>query len=71
MSETTIDTIRTVLESVLRETEDAEIHFKLRTALQLLAVIDDREKVAREALKDSELDEDLRQQLRELGYLSR
>jgi len=69
VTETTMDTMRTLLESSVAETDDPEIHFKLRTALQLLAVIDTQQKMASEALDNAEIEADVRVNLRELGYL--
>ncbi|AZH26949.1 hypothetical protein [Haloplanus aerogenes] len=70
MTETTIDTVRTLLESSVAETDDPEVHFKLRTALQLLAVIDRQQEVASEALENAEIEAKTRENLRELGYLN-
>lgn len=69
MGETPLDTIETMLESVLEESDDSEICFKLRTSLQLISVVREQEKVAKEALADSEMEGELRQRLLELGYL--
>lgn len=69
MGDTPLGTIETLLESVLEESDDPETCFKLRTSLQLLTVIRARENVARKALADCEMDEELRQRLQELGYL--
>jgi hypothetical protein len=69
MTETTIGTVRTLLKGAIAETDDPEVHFKLRTALQLLAVIDRQQEVASEALEHAEIEADVRENLRELGYL--
>ena len=69
MTETTIDTIRTLLESAVAEADDSEVQFKLRTALQLLAVIDREHDVASEALANAEIDPGVREDLHELGYV--
>mgnify|MGYP006281107725 CR=1 FL=1 len=69
MTDTTIGTIRTLLESAVAETDDSELQFKLRTALQLLAVIDRQQEVASEALANAEIEADVREALRELGYV--
>ncbi|MFD1586142.1 hypothetical protein ACFR9U_04045 [Halorientalis brevis] len=66
MSGETLETIRTVLESLLDETEDAEVHYKLRTALQLVEVQQsDLTQLEEVADEDSELWE----RLSELGYV--
>jgi ABC-type lipoprotein release transport system permease subunit len=69
MSETTTDTIRAILHSVVEEVDDSELGFKLRSALQLLDVIEEQYEGARETLEDAELEDDVRENLRELGYL--
>ena len=69
MAETVVDTTRALLDGVLAETDDAEVHFKLRTALQLLDVVEVQHEAAREALAHADLDEAIRADLRELGYL--
>lgn len=69
MSETHISTVRRMLESVLKEATDPEITFKLRTALQLLVLIEEQQAGARSALAAADLDAELRENLRDLGYL--
>jgi hypothetical protein len=58
-----------MLESVLKEATDPEITFKLRTALQLLVLIEEQQAGARSALAAADLDAELRENLRDLGYL--
>ncbi len=70
MNDTTVGTIETLLESVLEETSDANVHFKLRTALQLLSVVREREQMTEDLLEENEIDGDVRQRLQELGYLN-
>ncbi|WP_435183507.1 hypothetical protein [Halobellus sp. EA9] len=69
MPKATTDTIATLLESAIEETEDAEVHYKLRTALQLLDVVERRQESAIDLLTDEEFDGELRERLEELGYL--
>lgn len=69
MTDTTSETTRALLESALNQTSDAEIRFKLRTALQLLVIMEEQHDIAREALADVKIEEDVREDLRELGYL--
>lgn len=71
MSETPLDTIETILESLLETSDDSETCYKLRTSLQLLTVIRTQENLAKEALADCEMEEELRQRLQQLGYLDR
>lgn len=69
MSETPIETTQTMLESLVEETDDSEVHFKLRTALQLLDIAEEQYDAGRRALAEVELDQDTRENLEELGYL--
>lgn len=69
MGYTTAERATELVQSVLDETTEEEHRFKLRTALQLLAIIQEQHDVANRALKDSDLDEQTRENLRELGYL--
>lgn len=69
MAETTIDTVDTLLDSVQRSVDDPELTFKLRTARQLLLVIDEQHEAARDALDHVEIDEEMERNLRKLGYI--
>ena len=69
VSTTTIDAVERLLESVLAATEDAERRFKLRTALQLLVFLRESHDVASETLAEADLEPELEDQLRQLGYL--
>ena len=66
MGDETLDTIGALLESLLDETDDADASYKLRTALQLLELHRDNINRLRDA---AETDGNLRERLRELGYL--
>lgn len=68
-SEPTTETIRTILTSVVDEVDDSELGFKLRSALRLLDVIAAQHDGARATLADAELKDEVRETLRELGYL--
>ncbi|SMP18264.1 hypothetical protein SAMN06265347_106139 [Halobellus salinus] len=69
MGYTTGERAAELINGVLQETDDDEQRFKLRTALQLLDMIQEQHEVAGQALADSELDEGTRENLRGLGYL--
>jgi hypothetical protein len=70
MTEETIDHVRTMLESVLADTEDEDTRFKLRTALQYLdlAEAEERALVGVADARAEEADE-LASRLSELGYI--
>ncbi len=70
MPDTTIATIDAMLESVQATLEDSELRFKIRTARQLLLVVEEQHDVGRDALEDAALDESTRENLRRLGYLA-
>lgn len=69
MGETTIGTIETLLESAIEETDDSDISFKLRSALQLLMVVEEQHVAAREAIEEAEVEDEVRHNLQQLGYL--
>lgn len=69
MGYTTAERAAELIRGVLQETDNDEHRFKLRTALQLVEIINDQHEVAFQTLADSELDEQTREDLQELGYL--
>lgn len=69
MTGATVETIETMLESVQQEVDDPELRFKLRTARQLLLLLEEQHDLGRKALADADLDADVREDLRTLGYL--
>lgn len=58
-----------LVEWVLQDTDDDEHRFKLRTALQLLEVVQEQQEAVNQTLAGSDLDEQTRENLQELGYL--
>jgi hypothetical protein len=69
MTNSAIETLRTMLETELNLAEDKESRFRLRTALQLLVTIKEEDHHLRVALENAEFDDEVEQNLRELGYL--
>ncbi len=69
MSQTPVEAVDTMLASVQEEVADSDIRFKLRTARQLLRVIQEQQEAGRDALALDELDESTRENLERLGYL--
>ncbi|GGN06941.1 hypothetical protein [Halarchaeum nitratireducens] len=69
MTDDPIETIRTILESLLEETDDPDVHYKLRTSLQLLTILEERDAAGRDALEDADLDSDVVERLERLGYI--
>jgi hypothetical protein len=66
MTTETLSTIETLLESLLEETDESEVHYKLRTALQLLEIQKSDIRQLEDAAAD---DEQLERRLRKLGYI--
>ncbi|MFW6448021.1 MAG: hypothetical protein ACOC0X_00610 [Halobacteriota archaeon] len=62
-------TIDALLEGVQQTVEDDDAAFRLRTARQLLVVLEEQVDAGRAALEDVDLDDDTRDRLRALGYL--
>lgn len=68
MGETIFETVDTMLESVQDEVDDSEVSFKLRTARQLIVLLDQQHSAGQEVLKDADLDRETVENLRLLGY---
>ncbi|MFC6875317.1 hypothetical protein [Halobellus marinus] len=69
MGETTYETIDTLVESVQEDVADPDLVFKLRTARQLLLLLQEREDAGRQVLDEVEIGADTRERLERLGYL--
>ena len=66
MSEDPLETVQTLLESVIEDTDDQEVHYKLRSALQILEASKVEVSTLREAVTDHP---ELEDRLSDLGYL--
>jgi hypothetical protein len=66
---TTVERIQELLDAVLQDTTDEEARFKLRTAIQLLEVIEENHGQANEVLENLEIETETRDRLVQLGYL--
>lgn len=66
---TTIETIGLLLEGALEETDDPEVNYKLRAALQLLVVVEEDRAGVHEVLEYADIGDETRRELRELGYI--
>ncbi|MFC7230106.1 hypothetical protein N0B31_22155 (plasmid) [Salinirubellus salinus] len=69
MSKSTLSTIEELLEGVQVDVDDPDAIYKLRSARQLLSVLKQRHKDLDEAVDEAIPDEDILENLRELGYL--
>jgi hypothetical protein len=69
MAKTAVGTIETMLQSALDSVDDDEVKYKLRQSLSLLNAVELHHGEAREALEDVDLDSEIKENLRDLGYL--
>ncbi|MFC6754033.1 hypothetical protein [Halorubrum tibetense] len=62
-------TIEELLEQVQKDIENPDASYKLRTARQLLSILEQRNEDLSVAVSEAVSDDELRDRLRELGYL--
>jgi hypothetical protein len=70
MGETTLETIDELLEGLMDDVETEEGRYKLRSARQLLVVVQQRHEDVDEVLEDAVDDETVLENLQDLGYLN-
>ena len=69
MTTDTLKTIEALLEEVQGDIENPDARYKLRTARQLLSVLEQRDVDLTVAINEAVSDDELRERLRNLGYL--
>ena len=69
MSESTLNTIEELLRGIQDDIDDPETSYKLRSARQLVGVLQKRQQDLDDALDETIPDEDVLDNLAELGYL--
>jgi len=69
MAETTLNTIDELLEGAFDDVNDPDVRYKLRSARQLLQVVQQRHETLDEAIDDAISDEQIMSNLRDLGYI--
>jgi len=69
MAETTLETIDQLLDGVFADVADPDVRYKLRSARQLLQVVQQRHETLDEAIDDAVSDEQILRNLRDLGYI--
>jgi hypothetical protein len=69
MAETTLETIDELLAGAMDDVDDPEAGYKIRSARQLLAVVQQRHADLDEAIEEAVDDEAVVTRLRELGYV--
>ena len=69
MAKSALSTIEELLEGVQEGVDDPEASYKLRSARQLLSVLKQRNEDLDEAIDEAIPDEEILENLRQLGYL--
>lgn len=69
MAEATLETIDKLLEGVLNDVDDSDIKYKLRSARQLVLVVQQRHDTLDEAIDTAVDDAAILSNLRDLGYI--
>lgn len=69
MAKGTFKTINELLDGALADVDDSEVQYKVRSAQQLLGVIQQQHDDLDKAVVDAVSDEELIENLRDLGYL--
>ncbi|QCC48206.1 hypothetical protein DV707_11325 [Halobellus limi] len=64
-----LSTIKQLVDSSIEKTDDSEIRFKLRTASQLVDVVQNHHDDLIDSLEDTDLDDELQEELRDMGYI--
>ena len=70
MSIEIIEAVEAILDEAIAETSESETSFKLRQASQLLRAIEEQRDEAVEAIERDGFERTVREELRQLGYLS-
>ena len=70
MVKTTLDTLDELLEGAFDDVDDPDVRYKLRSARQLVQVIQQRQNTLDAAITDAVDDEDTIGRLRDLGYIN-
>jgi len=68
MAKTTLATIDELLEGAFEDVDDPEVRYKLRSARQLLQVVQERQDIIDEAIDTAVEDDEILNNLRDLGY---
>lgn len=69
MPETTLSTVKHLVEASIDETEKPAVRYKLRTASQLIDVIQYYNKDQLETLENADTDDELENKLRDMGFI--
>lgn len=70
MVKTTLETLDELLEGAFDDIDDPDVRYKLRSARQLVQVIQQRQNTLDDAISDAVDDEDIMGRLRDLGYIN-
>lgn len=69
MAENMLDTLDELLEGVMNDVDDSDSRYKIRSARQLVEAIKQYNLDFQEATEDTVDDEEILENLRELGYI--
>jgi hypothetical protein len=69
MAKTTLGTIDELLEGAFDDVDDPDVRYKLRSARQLVQVLQQRQDSLDEAVHDAIDDKEIMSTLRDLGYI--
>ncbi|SEF51973.1 hypothetical protein SAMN04488133_0021 [Halobellus limi] len=69
MTNTPLNTIKQLVDSAIEETDDSGIRFKLRTASQLVDVVQSRNDDLLDSLENADLNDELQEELHNMGYI--
>ena len=68
MQSTALETMAALIERAIDDTTDPEVHYTLRTARQLVDVVEHQQADLAASLEQATLDAETRERLKELGY---
>ena len=69
MPSSTVGTIKQLVDASIEETDNSEVRYKLRTASQLVDVLQHNNEDLSEMLENADSDAELKQKLRDMGYM--
>lgn len=70
MAKTTLDTLDELLEGAIDDVSDPDVPYKIRSARQLVQVLQQRHDTLDEAISDAVDDETIISNLHDLGYVN-
>ena len=68
--DSSLDTVKQLIDGAIEDVDDTDTSFKLRTASQLVDAIEHHEESLSETLDTAPLDDDVESDLRDMGYIN-